>query len=78
MEVVLPADVEVVLDVDEVEGSAYDEIDEVVDGLWHEVVAGVDWVDDRAGEGCSFHVLDIDEREGCLAVAEDEGEAFFE
>ena len=65
-------------DAEQVEGFAGDEVDEVVDGLWVEVEAGVGGGDDGAGLGEGLHVVDVDEIEGGFSVADDEGASFFE
>lgn len=65
-------------DIEEVEGFACYEVGEVVDGLGVEVEAGVGGGDGGAGLGEGLHVVDVDEIQGGLAVADDEGAAFFE
>lgn len=63
---------------EQVEGFAGDEINEVIDALWIEIEPRVRWGDDRAGQGEGAHVFDVDEVQGCFAVADDQRAAFFE
>ena len=65
-------------DLQQIEGLADGEVDEFVDGGGEEVESGVGGGDDGAGEGEGAHVFDVDEVEGGLAVADDEGVALFE
>lgn len=75
---VFPAGLEIVRHVEEVEDFAHDEVDDVVDGLGKQVEAGVGGAEGGAGEGQGLHVPNIDEAQGHLAVADDEGSAFFQ
>ncbi len=66
------------VDVEQVEGFADDEVDEVFDGLGIEVESGVGGADDAAGEGDRAHVFDVDQAQRGFAVDEDKCSAFFE
>ncbi len=66
------------LDAQQVQGFADDEIDEVVDGLGFEIEPGVGRGDDRASEGQGAHVFDVDEVQRGFAVAHNQSSAFFE
>lgn len=73
-----PSGVECVGHVEEVEESADDEVDEVVDAFGEHVEAGVGGSDDGAGLCGGGHVAYFDEAEGHFAVGEDESSSFFE
>lgn len=66
------------VDSQQIEGFACDEVDEVVDGLGVEVESWVGGGDDGACHGEGLHVVDVDEIEGGFSVADDEGASFFE
>jgi len=64
-----------VVDVEGVEDAGDDEVDDVVEGLGHEVPAGVGGADDGAGVVAAEHVVDVNAVEGGFAVGDDEGGA---
>ena len=65
------------LNPEQVEGFSDDEIDEIIDRFGFEIEPGVGWRDNPAGEGDGAHILDVDEVERGLAVAQDQASAFF-
>ena len=65
-------------DVEQIEGFADDEVDEIVDALRIEVKPGVSGGDDAAGEGDGAHVFDVDEAQRGFAMDEDQSSSFLE
>ena len=66
------------LDVEQIEGFADDEVDEIVDACGIEIESGVSGGDDAAGEGDGAHVFDVDEAQRGFAMDEDQSSSFLE
>ncbi len=63
---------------EEIEGFAYDEVDDLINRCWSEIEPGVRGADDPAREGDRAHVLDIDQVERRFTMRNDEFSSFFE